>query len=264
MAKSLASQIETLSQTVAALVAAQGLHIPTPKTTAKVGSRNEAPRFASKAKSSKSSEVEDVEVRVPSADINQGRMKLPARMFGDRSFIKVDGVKYEPLDSDAGRSKPIYPTVFDAEEGQIVTFTYVGKGQWESSVSGRKAKGKAKGQATARTSTKATRSPKAKAKAEKQVGRAVKVSPKKSDLVNEAAEKFGMAARKNAKAGYENENILETGTFVDDPRQYLTSRENAQAKRIWKRRAGMTLSDWVTLLGQVVYDDPDFEAQNAR
>ena len=72
-------------------------------------------------------------------------------------------------------------------------------------------------------------------------------------LVKEAAKKHGAEARLNAQNGFENENILEHSKFEDDPRQYLTSRQNAQAKRVWKGKAGITLKQWVEILSEEVF-----------
>jgi hypothetical protein len=189
----------------------------------------------------KANRVSEDEIVIENAGGNRadGRMRLPARMFGSRDTITVDGVSFTKLETDQNRSANFNPEILGGETGDTFVFTHVGGSKWTVEVTSGSRKRKA-------PVAKATVAKKA---APKQVGRAVRVPANKQVALKEAAEKFGRLARENAAEGFENENI----TGEDDPRRYLTSRENAQAKRVWKRQAGITLSQWVEMLSDEVY-----------
>lgn len=220
--------------------------VETPKTTARVNvSRVPVAQMAVKrTKGSSSKLMDDVVFENVGATRADGRMRLPAKMFGTRDTITVDGHKFTKLASDQNRSANFSPSLLGAEVGDTVTLVHEGGSKWTAEVTSGSRKRKA-------SASNATKSQKAKPVA-KPAGRAVKVGTNKLALVKEAAKKFGAIACQNAADGFENENILEFTKYEDDPRQYLTSRENAQAKRVWKK-AGLTLSQWVEMLSEEVF-----------
>lgn len=233
-------KLETLLQVIAAQLGIG--EVETRKTSARINSnRPVVTEMAAKSKGL----IEDVVLENVGATRADGRMRLPAKMFGSRDKITVDGVKFHKLVSDQNRSPNFNPAILDAEVGDTITFEHEGGSRWVSNVTSGSRRKKGKTQITA-TKKAATPAPKAQAKG-------VKVSGGKLEAVKAAAKKFGLQARENAAESFQNENILEYTKFEDDPRQYLTSRENAQAKRIWKKQAGLTLKEWVELLSKEVY-----------
>lgn len=189
-----------------------------------------------------------------------GRIKFPKRMFTDcdRTEIQIgDEVEVHQLDSDNGRSNFIQLSALGAEPGDDIEFTYVGRGRWDYEITpGNRRRKSSKKPAVAKPvvkksatkPAKPTASP-VKRTAEKPVGKAVKQGVNIKETLKDAAKKFGKLARKNYKDGFENENIEDE----DDPRHYLTSRENAQARKIWKKQAKISLAEWVKLLDAEVF-----------
>lgn len=238
------SGLEAMMQQIADAVGIKSKGTVTPKTSARVTPRREVSEMAS----GKGKRHEDVLLENVGGNRADGRMRLPAKMFMGRESLTVDGMKFESLETDQNRSKNFNPAIIGAEVGDDVVFVHLGGTKWESAIhhSG-----------TKRKKGKVTVTPKTKAKTEtaKPAVRGAKVAGSKMTVVKEAAKTFGLAAKKNAAKGFENENILEYTKFEDDPRQYLTSRENAQAKKVWgKRGANITLSQWVELLSEEVFD----------
>lgn len=256
------SRIRNLEALVQGLATAMGVSLSdeeTVRTTAKVGaalspvSRMAITRKGQKtpivrkhsgvvARKATRASVDEIVIENAGGNRADGRMRLPAKMFGTRDTITVDGVSFTKLESDQNRSANFNPEILGGETGDTFTFTHVGGSKWTVEVSSGSRKRKApvaKAQVARKTAP------------AKQVGRAVRVGTNKQAALKEAAEKFGRLARENAADGFVNENI--PNTFEDDPRQYLTSRENAQAKRVWKRQAGITLKAWVEMLSNEVY-----------
>ena len=215
---------------------------------------------------------------------SEGRLfvRIPARAFVN-GVCKVDGAKYEALDSDNGRSAKINPSEFDAEAGDIVVLTRIGKNSWESSVesapkASKKAKAKAKDQdedapksaKSGKIGRKFTKATKVTQVEDEDEDESIEetlgldeedYTPIKMDVPkSKAMKEFARRAAKNADLDYVNENIASSEWHkalnekeIEDTRVYFTTRQSKQFRKYAKANFNK-MQDAVEALDALVLD----------
>lgn len=250
--KSTEQRLQAHDALLMAIASKLGIEVETPKTTARVSRTRETTPMVSRKPSARTTtgkgRLEDIVIEEVGTHREDGRMRLPKRMFAGHGSLTVDGVEFNSLDSDQGRSANFNPAVIGAEVGDTCVFSHVGGTKWTVDIEGgtRKRKAAPKAAQTNKGRYHASKTPDRPKVAAKRKGR------KSTMSLDEAVKHFGNLARENAgsRKPVINTNIKN----VNDPRKFLNSRENAQAKHVWRNTLGISQSEWIALLDAEVYE----------
>jgi hypothetical protein len=248
----LTAKVNNMEEGLAAILAHLGLSTETPTP------RDTAGKLPTGKGQRKYIETEDSEddgtTRITITDaMESGRMKLPKAMFGTKTLIKIGNAEFDQQENDNGRSSKFSPSIFGAESGDTVVFTFDRKTKsamyydFEVEKARKSRKAKAHPETSGGKLSRKVGTSKAKAPSRDADDDGGDVSW--DDILKETAK----AAIRGGRKGHVNENIANTSKFEDDPRIFLTSAQHQKFRKAWKNE-GMKLGQAVKQLSALVYE----------